>query len=113
MTTDEKILALIEKLYLKTQRGDIIWEETTTAEEFQAAFSKNTVQLYQSENGGYCIRILNESGHILESASSYDLMAKAPDHNGVHLEMERLFTMARRQALGVDSALDNLLDEIS
>ncbi len=119
MSTEEKILKLVQGLLAKTKSGDVIWERTSSPNVFQAAFPRYTVKISERGDGSepllvnYVVSILDESGTVIERASYLDDLAKKfPQMNNSGL-MKELYSVARRQALGVDSALDTLLSELS
>ena len=57
------------------------------------------------------VSILNESGNVIECATDVDISKAFPQAKALQLT-EELYTTARRQALGVDGALDSLLADI-
>ena len=118
MSTEEKILKLVEGLLAKTKSGDVVWERTSSPDVFQAAFPSYTVRVStrRSENQlealDYVVSILDEAGTTIERASDVDL-TKALGGVSAYQLMQELYALARRQALGVDGALDTLLSELS
>lgn len=117
MSTEERLLKLVQGLLAKTKSGDVVWERTSATDVFQAAFPRYTVKV--SERGdaseplltNYVVSIFDEAGTIIERASYLDL-GKSSQVNNFEL-MKELYSVARRQALGVDGALDTLLSELS
>lgn len=117
MSTEEKVLKLVERLYAKTEAGEIPWERTSARGVFQVAFPSYTVKLSSRPNDenpespDYIVSILDESGVVIERATDIELQKVAIDLK-VFQMMDDLYTTARRRALGVDSALDSLLGEL-
>ena len=66
-----------------------------------------------NESLDYIVSIFDESGTVIESASDVELQKVAPGTAKVFGMMEDLYATARRNALGVDSALDALIGELS
>jgi|HubBroStandDraft_6_1064221.scaffolds.fasta_scaffold2912755_1 hypothetical protein len=111
MSTEEKTLQLVQRLYSKTKSGEMAWERTTGAGVYQVAFPNYTVKV-SARGSDYVITILDESGSVLESVSDVDLAKASKDTKAAYQWMSDLYE-SRRQALGVDSALDSLLSELS
>ena len=115
MTTEERMLKLVQRLHLKTMTGEVSWQATSRAGVFQLAFPTHVVKLSVSRNEDdsldYVVSISNESGTVIESASDVDLKDVPPDIRSFTV-MKDLYERARRQALGVDEALDSLLGEL-
>jgi hypothetical protein len=107
MNTDEKKLKLLQRLHAKTRAGEIAWERTAHADVFQTAFPNNTVKL----SPDHVVEIANETGTVIESITDVDLKRVFPQTKA-HQLIEELYTMAHRQAEGVDGALDSLLVEL-
>jgi hypothetical protein len=117
MSTEEKLLKVVQRLYAKTKAGEIPWEKTSGKGIFQAAFPSYVIKLSSRPNADnpealdYIASVVDESGIVIERASDLDL-SKVASEGGVFSMMGELYTMARRQALGVDGALDSLLGEL-
>lgn len=118
MSTEERILKLVQGLLAKTTSGEMAWERTSTSGVFQVAFPSYTVKLSIEPNNDnpdandYFVWILDETGHIIERASDVELQRKFPTKRVVQL-MDDLYSAARRHAMDVDGALDSLLSELS
>lgn len=117
MSTEEKILKLVQRLHTKTKDGEIVWEKTGGKDVYQVAFPNYTVKVFCRPNGGdptaldYIVSIVDEAGSVIERASDVDISSAFPQVKAL-LMMRELYTLARRQALGVDSALDSLLADL-
>jgi hypothetical protein len=113
---EQKLFTLVQKLHAKTLAGGVVWERTSTNNAFQTSFPTFVVRLYErwedgAESPDYVISIRDESGLTVERASDVELTKAIPNCNAFAI-MRELYTMARRQALNVDSALDSLLAEL-
>ena len=113
MTTQEKVVALVQRLYDKTMLGDLVWEETSQHYVFQAAFPNLIVKLGcfdQADDLEYYIALLNESGLEIDRLTASELHSVS---RSSYILLKNLFHLAKRQALEVDAALDALIGELS
>lgn len=111
----EKITRLIESLVRKTAAGTLRWEKASVPDFFQASFPRYSVLAgwksrgsgFENEfaramrgvdNSPFVLRIGGEEGHIIEEVDA----TEAPD-------LPELFAMARRNASGVEQALDDII----
>ena len=90
----DKLATLLVELIQKTNNGSLRWEATAAEGVYQVSFPRFTVQISERGND-FVLTILNSEGTLLEEAA------------------DQLYVNARRQALGVDAALDELLNELS
>lgn len=109
-----KMVNLVTKLANKTAIGRIQWEPTNAKDTFQIAFPDYTVMISQVFNDDtqeidYFISIYNFTGSLIESVSDVELK---DDFENAYKTMEELYESARRIAMGVDSALDSLLQSL-
>ncbi len=111
----EKIENLLERLLERSRAGSVKWERTAEEGSFRAAFPKYSVSIESYEAEGskatYQFELFNESGDLIESATDYFLDKPYYDHRNRDL-LEELFVLARRKALGVDEAIDDILQEL-
>jgi hypothetical protein len=116
MNTDEKLLELAERLLKKTQNGSLIWERTAAFNVFQSAFPNSTIKIaeYQStepeEGPEYGLSIYNEHGNQIENTTDHTLSKMS--HGRSFAVFSALYREARRRALGVDEAVDDLLGQL-
>ncbi|WP_438868398.1 hypothetical protein [Pseudomonas sp. L1(2025)] len=106
-----KMVKLISTLAAKTEQGSIGWVETEVVDVFQMAFPNNFVRLSFEEKGPfgqleYQLQILNNEGNVIEEINNAQLSGFIADSYEV---MGKLYNNARRQAMGVDTALDEIL----
>lgn len=107
--SDSKIVRLIQGIVRQTNAGKIDWEVTESEEVFQASFPNYSIRLsYTTSNMGtdYWLTIMNDEGLVIESVSDVQIKSEL---EGSYRIMEGLYSDARRVALGVDKALDDLL----
>jgi hypothetical protein len=109
----DKYQHLVERLVAKTDRGEVDWKEAAGSDTFQVSFANYSLTLSVSQNREgstlYVISILNSEGRTVDSFSDEDL----DDGGGRYYPiMGELYHKARRQALGVDKALDEILGQL-
>ena len=102
----EKLVRVARAVYERTKSGAIKWEQTSRDNEFQTSFPNYSI-LVQTTPQGYVLKICNDSGQVIEELSWMDAVASS------FMEMPELFELARRQAMGVEQALDELLGELA
>ena len=112
MTTQGKVFTLLQRLHDKTGAGGIIWEATPARRTFQAAFTNLIVKISDEGNDNYSLAIYDEAGTLIEEMSDRELALVSPNVVAPFTLMCSLYSMARRQALGVDAALDALIGEL-
>jgi hypothetical protein len=106
----EKYRQLIDELLSKTDQGRLQWQETAEPGSFQVSFPNYSVIISQEsnpplpQNWRYRLRILNAEGRGVDWFSDYDL---GDDYKA---RMADLYERARRQALGAEKAIDEILD---
>ena len=107
---------LIQLLHQRTDEKKIVWEQTIDEDVYQVAFPRYIIQIgYKSVTRGfeeetdYFIRILNEDNKTIEEATDIDLESELEN---AYKTMENLHRSARRQAMGVDKALDSILSNL-
>ncbi|HEV8718615.1 MAG TPA: hypothetical protein VGX03_38080 [Candidatus Binatia bacterium] len=113
----EKLAVLLSQIHRQTQDGILGWEATIRGEVFQVAFPNYVVQIAKEARLGpdeeevteYVLKILNERNAVIEEITSSDLYENLRDPYGL---MSEIYASARRQALGPDRALDNLLQAL-
>ncbi len=121
--TLEKALALVQNLYVRTSDGDVDWQVTGNERAFQAQLGDFTLRLtripdieYQ-DSPDYELRVLDKSEREVESITNRSLRPvmdrSTPEGLNPYSLLDRTFEMARRQALGVDQAMDTLLQSLT
>jgi hypothetical protein len=108
---DKRLLELANLIYEKTRTGEITWEKTTFPEGFQTSFPKYSVVIRKPSSSPLPrLFLYNGKGELIEEFSS-GVMVQVSGAGGVRL-MDELYELARRRAMGVDQALDELLSEL-
>lgn len=103
-----KLLQLAQKIEDKTDHGELNWEETSNDNIFQVSFPKYSVSIErvpetEQTYEHYVLRLFNERNTLMDELKS----SQAPE-----ISLEEIFDKARRTALNVDSALDDLMREL-
>jgi hypothetical protein len=108
-----KIVRVIELLRDRTRRNQLHWQPTARKGVYQAAFPNMTILISQRPNKELAgvkdivVGIHNAEGETVEEVSDVDLQGDLTNSEQV---MHEIYEVARRQALGVDKYLDNLLE---
>jgi hypothetical protein len=102
MPANEKTIALIRVLAEKTRNNEIVWEKTSNPDAFQTSFPNYSIVLLE-RLGEVTLHLANEKGEVIERYSS------TPAPTDIDHMMHETFELARRKALGVDQALDDIL----
>ena len=109
----EKQLKMVQLLLEHSKGGDIDWKPTPSKDTMSVTFEKASLLLKQTpsrevpDEYDYTIRIINDDGVVIESFSDTDF-----EPGQAYLSMHEMFNLARRKALGVDSALDSIIREL-
>ena len=102
----EKLLRLAQALYEKTKSGELSWETTPNEATFQASFPKYSI-LLQKDGDDVNLKICNEEGRVMEELTDEEAFQ--------HFDrpiLGELFEIARRGAMGVEEALDEILSNL-
>jgi S-adenosylmethionine hydrolase len=120
--TEEKLVELVRRIENKTAIGVLKWETTASENEFQTTLSSYVIQIQSkfSRDGDhdFTLNIIDGFGNAIESVSDTELARMANEFGLLKSSgesyrlMEKIFVKAKRQALGVDSAIDNILSEL-
>lgn len=108
--SNSKIARIIQGVDKKTKAGEIDWETTEKEDVFQASLANYSIRLSFQEGelgNDYWFTIINNEGLVIESVSDVQLSGEL---EGAYRLMDELYSSSRRVALGVDEALDELLN---
>jgi len=94
---DDKIVRLVRLLLEKTKVGEIKWKETAKLNIFQCSLSNYSLLISRQT-----LTVCDKEDNIIEEVDG-----PAPLQEGVQLS--ELFELARRDAMGVEKALDEIL----
>ncbi len=108
-----KIAQLVELLSKNTIDSRINWEETDQTGVFQTSFPDYTVRIFPRQNYtqdiDYIVQVINSNGELVEEVSDEDLTNHTDD---AYKLMKGMHEIARRQVMGVESALNSILNEL-
>jgi hypothetical protein len=111
-----KAFNLVKKIHEKTLNGDIQWEETEKEGIYQAAFPNYSVRIHAALSGqhedypwDYTLSIFNGEGKLVEDITDTDLLR---DHSDSYTLMQELYRAARSIAMGVETAIDDILTSL-
>jgi hypothetical protein len=108
---DKKLITVLTRLYAKTKAGVVDWEPTEEASLFAVKFSDYTLSIRHMLAWGnspelFNLSIADSDGAVIQAMDN--LTAK---DNGF-AELPDLFYRARRHAVDLNGALDDLLKEL-
>lgn len=113
-----KIAKIVEILYERTINGKLEWETTNQDNVFQTSFTNYTIRIHYKTvedpwihtiTEFYIIEIYNSEGKLIESADNFELRDHIKESTTA---MKEMYEGARRMALKVDKALNDILMEL-
>lgn len=118
----DRISKLVEQLGKLSAENKLQWSETSDSSSFQCSFAKYSVTAFEEwshvdwgkDYYNYGITIRDADGKILESARQTDFPPGMEIAGGLtpFNALKGLYDIARRRALKVDQALDDLLGSL-
>jgi hypothetical protein len=119
--SNSKVGALLEGVIANTKSGKMKWQESHLANRFDLNFPNSTISIQPTINNsglfdeeGFRITIYNGSGTQIETFSDYDIKDEwAEKQRSSIQDLKELYEDARRQALGVDIVLDELINQLN
>jgi hypothetical protein len=115
----KRLGTLIDRLRKLSDDNQVPWAETADERTFQAALKGYAVTIVQEDAGDYygeptyqyAIRFYDTSGKLLDTATEGDFpdIYKFEQGKNSREALRDLYDSARRKALKVDQALDDLL----
>ena len=112
----EKYYQLVYKIYEKTQSSALKWSEGPYENSFSVDFKSNSIVIYfmRSSNSSsfYCIGVLNKDGEEIETITPASIKDYFKDPSQSVKFFLEIYQLARKQVLGIDNAVDNILKEL-
>src|SRR5262245_40054636 len=111
----DKMVRLLTQLRKKSEAGVVDWQPTSEDDTYQASFPNYTVRILERlarDEIDIVLQILNEEGRLIEEVSDPQLNKIAPFEGQAFGFMRDLHQMARRKAMKVDVALDQILSDL-
>ena len=106
-----EITDILTTLLERTRQDKVAWQTTADESTFLVVLGKASMTIHEGlHDDSVILRILNQEGREIESmysGSDSEQTTASEDR-----QLQELYTMARRIALGVDSQLDELLKEL-
>ena len=102
-----EISDIVQKLVIRSVQGRVDWQKTVDENAYFARFSNASVSINKSSFQGYSLKIRNQEGRDLVELSEQDDKGRE-----CQAQLKELYNHARSIALGVDSQLDKLLQEL-
>lgn len=114
---EDKARMFVEKVCAKTIAGELKWEKTPKTGVFQTGIARLVVlfSLQEKQNVKmYQLELLDENGEVVDSYTdeTFERSEVALSPNSLFKRMGTAYERARRQAMGVDRALDAILEEL-
>ena len=110
--SSEKHRQLVDQLLVKTKVGQLEWRETAEPDTFQVSFPNYSVMITQQRHNPrfpiHIVSILNSGGRRVDTFSDESAAWEASDKP----QLTELYQHARRQALGADKALEDILNAL-
>jgi hypothetical protein len=109
MDFDQKFAALADRLKYGTENGTLSWNLTDRPAAYVVEFSHYTIMIATVDDDGdgpFELTILSDEGTIIDS-----FKATVADRN-MNLLLGPLHETARRNSVGIDRVMDELLSEL-
>lgn len=107
-----KLFEICNALLTGTREGRLVWQETEDPDAFEINFPDYSIRVALRKNRArlgltpYVLQVYNDQGRLIETAAGDGMAAMS------HV-LEELYELVKRQALGIDKALDDLLSRLS
>ena len=115
--TKNRLATLVRLLYERTQEGGVFWENVEDHGVFEAAFEEYALRVSQRPNpvdnlaqDDFFISVCDRTGTLLDE---FDYLAIEADLADAYERMKDIYQMARRNALGVDHAVEHIIAHLS
>lgn len=111
--SNQKFASIVSKLVEKTDAGELNWQATEIDGTFQVSFPRSSVRIFSQEGEigpDIHIQVISGDGSILDDITDIDLVKHLP---GAFTVMSYLLQNAKRNAMGVDAALDALWEDLT
>ncbi|TFF50377.1 hypothetical protein C5609_19300 [Pseudomonas putida] len=111
--SNHKISAILDKMIQKTTKGELDWQSTEKKDTYQVVFPRYSFRIFVIDKGfeeDVVVQIINQDGNILDSFTDADIR---DFYDQAYAKMLSLHAAARRKAMGVEDALDELLRSLN
>jgi hypothetical protein len=108
---ERKLQTLVQRLFDRTRKGEIEWEPGTDPNVFAISMPSFTVSIEREPDtgdasGAVYLRIANSEGLVLQELSEFEARKLGFG------ELGELFVMVRKITMGLEQALDDVLQEL-
>jgi hypothetical protein len=116
--SDNKYWRVVKALIRKTNSGEAKWEPTPVDGVFSISLPDYSIRIWRSEDDVGSQRVMfsivDSSGTVIDTFSDGEIRAGVNPTQTIetYREVTRLAESARRQAMGIDKALDSLIEEL-
>jgi hypothetical protein len=116
--SSQKANVFVERICGKTIKGELTWEKTPTEVAFQTQVGAYVVRFEEGIEHNetiYKLSLWDSSGEHLDTFTDSDFDVNEGSRSGFDMyhKMREAFEVARRQARGVEKALDDILSELA
>lgn len=110
----EKAAILVNTLLRRTEEHKINWTSTSSERAFEASFSNRTLRVNErwdpdDSTHYYFLELVNEQGEVVDTIWPYEIRRTLREAKEA---IASIYSLARDQALGIDDAADELLEEM-
>jgi hypothetical protein len=106
--TNEKLVSAISLLLARTESNKIKWESDSWIDGYSIVFDENKVSVRY--NGKYHVfAIHDEDGNIIEEIADPEINKEFQSSQNL---IAKIFELARRNSLGLDDILDNIIGKL-
>jgi hypothetical protein len=117
---EQKLLDLTNRLIAGTELGQVDWQTTDNETAFVCTLRAASVAITSVDDDGvspFSLLILDQSGDVVDSLTTRVQRLPAQDSGQIRVApwnepLERLYEVARRNALNIDKIVDELLAEL-
>ena len=105
-----KLLDIGNKLLVRSRLGEVAWQASDAENTYFVTYSLYAFEIWSDEvfPDFYTISALNENGVAVESLE----VRENNDNGEAYTLVSELYYLAKRRAIGADTVLDTLLQEI-
>lgn len=115
--TTEKYLLLLQKLERKTSRGEADWQPTVSETAFLISFSNYSLvieRLWMGNDEEVRLQLRDQAGNVVDTVTEAELAAASNlEGREFYQWLNGVYDSARRRALGIEAALDSVLDDLN
>ena len=110
MNDQEKLSQIAESLCARTQAGSVTWNETADPDKFVTSLEDYSIAIEAESEYKISLQLVNSKGRPIAAMEAF--RAQTPPKSTTWKTFSDLYEMARRQALKIDQALDDVLNRV-